>query len=42
MKLRLELGTVVGLDDVDPKREPLPDLVEELDRGALIAGIVDL
>jgi hypothetical protein len=32
-----ELGPVVGLDDLDPEREPLQDIVQELDGGLLVA-----
>jgi hypothetical protein len=31
-----ELGAVVGLDDLDPEREPRQDIVEELDGGLLV------
>jgi hypothetical protein len=37
----LELGAVVGLDDLDPERELLEDVVEELDRGLLVVAWVD-
>jgi len=40
VKLRLELRPIIGLDDMDPEREALPDVVEELDGGALVARIV--
>jgi hypothetical protein len=36
MQRTLELGAVVGLDDLDPEREFLEDIVEELDRGLLV------
>ena len=38
----MELCPVVGLDDMDPERQPLPDLIEELDRSALVAAIINL
>ena len=31
-----ELGSVVGLDDLDPERKLLSDIVGELDRGLLV------
>lgn len=34
----LELGPVVGLDALDPERELLGDVVEELDRGLLVVA----
>ncbi len=37
----LELGAVVGLDDLDPERELLEDVVDELDRGLLVVAWVD-
>ena len=40
-KRALELGAVVGLDDLDPERELLEDVVEELDRGLLVVAGVD-
>ena len=39
MELRLELGAIVGLNDVDAKREAPPHLVHEADRGALVARV---
>jgi len=42
VELGLELGPVVGLHDVDAKRQTPDDLVDELDGGRLIAGVVDL
>lgn len=42
MELGLELGAVVGLDDVDAEREALPHFVDELDSPALIAAVVHL
>ena len=39
---RLELGAIVGLKRKDPERESLANLVQEADRRALIAGVVDL
>ena len=41
VKLRLELGTVVGLQDEDTEWEPLSNRVQEPDCRALVAGIVD-
>jgi hypothetical protein len=37
----LELGAVVGLDDLDLERQALDDMVEELDRGGLVERRVD-
>jgi hypothetical protein len=37
----LELGAVVGLDDLDPERQLLEDVVEELDGGLLVGGRVE-
>ena len=37
----LELGAVVGLDDLDAEREFLKDVVEEPDRRVLVAAVVD-
>ena len=37
VEARLELGAVVGLDRNDPEREPLEEVVEELDGGLLVA-----
>jgi len=42
MELRLELGSVVSLHDVNAKRQALPDLIDEPDRRPLVACIVDL
>jgi hypothetical protein len=42
VKLRLELGPVVGLHDVDAKRQPPDDFVGELDGRRLVAPVVDL
>lgn len=42
VKLRLELGAVVGLHDLNPKREAPHDLVEEADGCSLVAGIEHL
>ena len=36
----LELGPIVGLDRLDPERQPSEDLVEEADRGRLVATLV--
>ena len=41
-KLGLELGAVVGLHDVHAERQPPQDVVDEADRRALVAGVVDL
>jgi hypothetical protein len=41
MELGLEIGAVVGLHDLDAKRQALQDVVEELDSGLLIAARVD-
>ena len=40
-KRALELGAVVGLDDLDRERELLEDVVDELDRGLLVVAVVD-
>jgi hypothetical protein len=37
----LELGAVVGLDDLDTERQFLEDVVEELDGGLLVVAGVD-
>jgi hypothetical protein len=42
VKVRLELGAVVGLDDEDPERETTNDLVDEVDGSGLGAGVVAL
>jgi hypothetical protein len=42
VELRLELGAVVGLHHVDAKRQTSKNFVDEQDRRALIARIVDL
>jgi hypothetical protein len=42
VELRMELGTVIGLDDVHPGRQPAKDLVDELNGGALVTRVVDL
>ena len=36
-----ELGAIVGLDDLDPEREPLQQVVQELDGGLLVAPVID-
>ena len=41
VELRLELRAIVGLEDVDAEREPLPHLVKELDGGPLVASVED-
>lgn len=38
---RLELRTIVGLDHFHFEWKPLEDLVDELDRGLLVAALVD-
>ena len=38
----LELGSVVGLDDLDLEREFLEHVVDELDRRMLVVSRVDL
>jgi len=42
VEARLELGPVVRLDDEHPKGESTKDLVDEVYRGRMVAGIVDL
>src|SRR6185503_9748040 len=42
VELRLELGAVIGLHDVDPKRQTPPHVVDESDRHALVARVVNL
>ena len=42
VELGLELCAIVSLQHMDTERESLSDLVEEPDRRALVAGIVDL
>src|SRR6478735_12597955 len=42
VKLRLKLGAIVGLHDVNTERQPLQDSVDEADGRALITRIVDL
>ena len=42
MELGLKFGPIVGLYDMDPKREPAQDVVHELDGRALIARVKDL
>jgi hypothetical protein len=37
----LELGAVVGLDDLDTEGQPCQDVVQELDGGLLIAAGVE-
>ena len=41
VKACAELGPVVGLDDLDPEREPLQDIVQELDGRLLVELGVD-
>src|SRR6187551_3155823 len=42
MKLGLEFGAVVGLHDEDTKRQASEDVIDEADRGGLVARIEDL
>lgn len=42
VELGLELCAIVSLQHMDTERESLSDLIEEPDRRALVAGIVDL
>ena len=42
VEARLELGAIVRLQHVDTEWQPLSNLVEEADRRALVAPIVDL
>lgn len=42
MEARLELGSVVGLDRLDPERKPGQNLVEEADRGRLGEGFGEI
>lgn len=42
VELRLKFGPVVGLHDVDAKRQAPTHFVDEADRGALVARVVDL
>ena len=42
VKLRLELGAVVRLNDVHPERQPAQTSSTKPDRCPLIAGVVDL
>ena len=42
MELRLEFCAIVGLDHVHPKWQPPEDFVDELNRGALGAGVEHL
>jgi hypothetical protein len=37
----LELGAVVGLDDLDGEGQLLEDVVDELDRALLVVAVVD-
>jgi hypothetical protein len=41
VELGLELGAVIGLDDLDPKRQPLQHVVGELDGRLLVELAVD-
>jgi hypothetical protein len=40
VELRLKLSTIVGLHHVDAERQPVPHVVDESDRGALVARVV--
>jgi hypothetical protein len=42
MKFRLELSTIVGLQDQDSKGQSFSNLVQEADGRALLASIVNL
>src|SRR5262245_18292449 len=42
MKVGLEFGTVVGLDDQDAEREPAQHFIDESNRRPLVAGIEHL
>jgi hypothetical protein len=42
VKLRLKLGAVIGLDDVDAERQSARYVIDELDGRALVTRIVDL
>src|SRR5688572_442714 len=42
VELRLKLGAVVGLNDVDAKRQAAQDIIDERDGGPLRTGVVDL
>jgi hypothetical protein len=42
VELRLKLSAVVRLHHVDAERQPVPDVVDESDGGALVARVVDL
>jgi hypothetical protein len=38
----LELGAAVGLNDRDPERQPLEQVVQELDRRVLVAPVIGI
>ena len=42
VELGLEFGAIVGLHDLDAKRQPASHLVDEPDGRSLIAGVIDL
>ena len=42
MEVGLELGAIVRLHDLDAKRQPASHVVDEPDRRALVAGVIDL
>jgi hypothetical protein len=42
MELRLKLRAIVGLNDVNAKREAAPDFVDEANGGALVTRVVHL
>jgi hypothetical protein len=39
VKVRLKLGAVVRLDDLDPEGKPTNDVIDEFDGCGLIAGV---
>ena len=41
MEQGLELSPVIGLDDLDPERQPLQHIVGELDGGLLVELGID-
>ena len=42
VEVRLKFGTIVGLHDMDAKRQPPQHVVHEINRRGLIARVVDL
>ena len=42
MEVRLEFGTVVGLNDVDTERHASQDIIDEFNGRPLRAGVIDL